>query len=237
MKEMNCIVGSAQTLIRDFNNNTNNVAADWIVARCFPEVDTVFDERLMDRMCILNALFRTRLSAMEIVTLEKRIKKSKIAAELRALPNAEPDQRINKALDILELFFSETEAPKHPYSFATKFLHWTTRKHFPIMDSRARSTLRELQECKSWNISKRDKLPKSWNNTDRLVEYKCINPREDYRRWLCVYSTLMAALTDDQKRQLHRFDQLPSPYAIEGGNSLLRIIDKYLYQRNGPPSS
>jgi hypothetical protein len=61
------------------------------------------------------------------------------------------------------------------YSFAAKFLHWTTHNHFPIVDSKARKRINSIQRQRG---------------IKRRVRRQADGKRnvDDYRRWVCFYS-------------------------------------------------
>lgn len=103
-----------------------------------------------------------------------------------------------------------------PYSFATKFLHWTTRCHFPIMDSRARAAINRLQR----NNAFRPRIP---SNTGDL------HWTEDYPRWVCFYSELIRSLSPGHRERLLTADLESQPEPVPCANSLLRVLDKAFY--------
>jgi hypothetical protein len=115
------------------------------------------------------------------------------------------------------------------YSFASKFLHWTTRRHFPIMDSRARVAIHYLQE--KTGAHGQGLIPEMWNGGNTRTALV------DYKKWITFSAQLIAYLPSafwqnlvqqDTSELRRNFNGL---YTILGGNHLLRVLDKYLFAK------
>lgn len=103
-----------------------------------------------------------------------------------------------------------------PYSFASKFLHWTTRRHFPIVDSRARGAISVLQR----RHGLRPLIPKATGD---------LPWPEDYPRWIAFYSDLIRSLAPGARKRLLDVDRDSQPEQDRQENSLLRVLDKVFY--------
>jgi len=109
-----------------------------------------------------------------------------------------------------------------PYSFATKFLHWTTRCHFPIMDSRARAAINRLQRSRGME----PRVPQSTGD---------LPWQEEYPRWITFYSELIGSLAADERERLLHADRDSQPAPDPCENSLLRVLDKVFYTLGSAP--
>ena len=133
-----------------------------------------------------------------------------------------PRTVIDAADKVLPIILEPGGGLRRNYSFATKFLHWVTRRHFPIVDSRARTAINGWPQGLL--------IPRQ-----ARVTSMAINPyTSDYRRWVTFYSELMNGLTPEQQSALVSAD-LESQSAASGPveNSLLRVLDKYFYREGG----
>ena len=96
------------------------------------------------------------------------------------------------------------------YSFATKFMHWCTKEHFPIMDSAARCAISRHEDRIASEFDPRD-------------PDHCLG---DYRWWIHFYAGLLRSFGEHAEAIV----QADSEKATMP-NSLLRILDKYFWMK------
>jgi hypothetical protein len=147
----------AAEAIRQFNRDPANLAADWLVSQCFPPLEKSRDpETIAERVVIIDGLWQTQLyrkpDVRTAIIRSLSGNWAKIWGALRTL-QAEGDLLCsrNAVLDaargLLGYVVRPEGAKKESYEFvfATKFFHWCTREHFPIIDLNARRGLRRIQ--------------------------------------------------------------------------------------------
>lgn len=221
---------------RRFNSSVTMAASEHLLAQHFGSVQaTLNPATVAERVVLLDGLWATQLfresGASDRIVRSLEAKAPQLIELLQPLrwDDLEANvQRVIEAADaampaILNHSPDSTERHRQFYSFASKFLHWTTRHHFPIVDSRARERINEIQ--RAHNVRGRVRSDVAAMNG---LEYG-----QEYRRWIHFYSDLIGGLVDQERETLLRADfdsQIPS-YRIK--NSLLRVLDKVLYAQGG----
>ena len=138
-----------------------------------------------------------------------------------------PDHVTAVAQQVLPVILNQSgnkgEKYRENYSFASKFFHWCTRRHFPIVDGNARKTINRWQN----ELGVR---PVVRSDTAAMGGLTYI---QEYGRWITFYSDLLHGLGANTAERLQRVDhdtQLPQ-YRVT--NSMLRILDKVFYVQGG----
>ena len=228
-------VDAAIIAIKQYNASSTLLTADSLLRQHFPTISASLDHSTMaERVVLLDALWATRLF-MESGSTERIIGSlithaAEIERVLLALPSnaLENDPHLVVAAAqrllpvILHLTADDGSKPRQNYSFATKFFHWVTRHHFPIVDSKARKCISEIQAYH--NAS---------NRVRKYPPYTDLSYLEEYPRWILFYSDLIAGLTLDVKERLLTADGESQPTSRRAQNSLLRILDKVFYIQGG----
>ncbi|MGC8552370.1 MAG: hypothetical protein ACP5O7_05830 [Phycisphaerae bacterium] len=217
-------VTNAVYYINKMNADTISMAEDRIVMRCFngPLTDLRNAESVADRIVAVDRLWRTNLSmdtGAVVKIAENIVQYADVLIELLGNLEADdlekrPSQIIQTAERVMPIIL-DASSRKH-YSFATKFFHWCTRVHFPIVDSYARTQIRIMQS--------KIKVPR-----ERLIP--SASHCGDYSKWVEFYSYLIKNLGHDKRELLFKADYRSQPGDCKISNSLLRILDKVFYMR------
>ena len=231
-------MGGAIKDIQKFKKRKDWLASDHLVAQDFANLqESLRQGTAVERVVLLDALFGTNLST-ELAAInriadnleENRDELEKRLGELG--PNdleEHPGLVIRAASQAIPLILERPEkTQKHHYSFATKFLHWSARVHFPVVDSKARTSVNRFQRS--------PKFASKVGNEDRVcASLPVVEKRaEDYGKWARFYSNLLNNLSPDDKRRLAEEDERSQKNTGSGffvKNSLLRILDKVFYMR------
>lgn len=214
-------IDKAERAIREFNEDKETLAMDRLVYRHFGAASSAAEQViLLDRLWGTQLFRRTGQVKRVIDCLEKG--EGRIAAACRSLRGdaleSVPAEVAAVAQRLLPIAMGHSgpdqpERPYTPYSFATKYLHWTTRCHFPIMDSRARLAICRL--------------------TQGHGDWPCIDKEspgpEDYPLWIEFYSRLLRSLDPQEREDLLAIDYDTQPRGEHCENSLLRVLDKVFY--------
>lgn len=213
--------------IRCFNGDRESIALDHIVVRCFADLDEGDDEGLIaERVVAIDKLWATQMFRRKGHTgkvIESILRHwATIMQATRSLSDDDlehrPEEVTATAIRLLPLVMGYDEPPRAPaylpYSFATKFLHWTTRWHFPIMDSRARNSIRTWHRDAGW---------------------PCPIPPEssgwptDYDNWIALCSELIRSTAMADRERLVRVDFDTQPQGTRCEHTFLRVLDKAFY--------
>jgi hypothetical protein len=139
-----------------------------------------------------------------------------------ALENS-PELIWGVASRIMPHILNHTPNCRENYSFATKFFHWSTRHHFPIVDSRARGAINAMQ-CEH------EVRPCIWKSAVGIPKGKYI---EEYKRWIQFYSDLIRSISAEDRKRLIEADVSSQLSKSPTKNTLLRILDKVFYYKGG----
>jgi hypothetical protein len=124
-------------------------------------------------------------------------------------------QVIEPACDLLVDLLGRPNGSTH-FAFATKLMLWLTDK--PAFDSRLRTTI--------LNLTGEDLQPKS-NDRDEL--------RKKYAHLICLYNGWLTEIrTRNQEDELIEYDWTTQPDFLRCRNTVVRIVDKYLWLRGTP---
>jgi len=222
--------------IRRLNSSATMAASEHLLDHHFPSVEAALEPTtIAERVVLLDGLWATQLfreSGASDLIVNNIAKHAKQLIEiLHALPvNAlenKPEMVVAAASVGLPVILNHTSSSagsfRQNYSFATKFFHWVTREHFPIVDKRARNRINAIQ--RSHNAPNRIR-----SDTAAMGG---LTYAAEYPRWITFYSDLIVGLVPRDRERLLREDhdsQIPS-YRIK--NSLLRILDKVFYTQGG----
>ena len=127
----------------------------------------------------------------------------------------QPERVVGAAEELLPLF----SADRTYYVFATKFLHWCARDHFPMVDSNARRAINSFQTRWHPRPKRKDLIAKMTPSGEdaRL---------RDYGKVVRFYGGLIRGLSKPQQDSLSEADA-----TCGVSNSLLRILDKYFWMK------
>lgn len=223
----------AEQAIRRCNGSTEFRAADRLMHTHFPSPEAALDAAsIAERVVLINGVWATQMfwkqGLAERVIGTLRSGADRFLEVCRSLDPAALETspaRVVEAARVampIALGLTDADGSGGPYSFATKFLHWTTRCHFPIMDSRARAAINCLQRA-------RDMEPRVPQSTGDLPW------QEDYPRWIAFYSQLIGSLAPRDRERLMRADRDSQPEPDPCENSLLRVLDKAFYALGSAP--
>lgn len=213
------------------------MAADRLLHRHFRGIgESLERDSIAEKVVLLDGLWGTRLfmergAADRIVAnLEKEA--GRLAELLCSLAVDDLERRPGEVVRVAQAALpvilvqvrGQREAYRQNYSFATKFWHWVTKHHFPIVDSRARQQVNALQV-------EMGVLPRVRSSTAAMGGLTYV---EEYARWVSFFSDLVAGLSGVDRDRLLRADhdsqpRRPSPPR----NSLLRVLDKAFYTEGG----
>ena len=229
-------VDGAIESIHKLNSSTTMLASERLLDQHFRSLpDTLAPTTVAERVVLLDALWGTRLymdsgSTDRIVTSLAGSAAMLIDSLSRLGPDTlveEPECVIAAVVRVFPVILSQgggsDDGFRQNYSFASKFFHWATRVHFPIVDKWARARINEIQRERAVKQIVR-------SSTAAMAGLTYI---DEYSRWIWFYSDLINDLPQSDR---HRFlredcDSQPPTYRIK--NSLLRILDKVFYVQGG----
>lgn len=224
-------IPDAVEAIRAYNQNESLQAADFLLHTSFSSPSAALDPSTMVmRIVLLDGLWATQLFREQGAAQGiSRSLAATAASMLDAIYGLAPDElevnpgRVHEAASQLlpTILHHSNDGKRHRlnYSFASKFLHWTSPRHFPIMDSKARKTINRLQRARGEK-----------NRVPAMATGSCV---DDYGRWLWFYSDAIRSLSDQDRSALIEADQASLLPAYRVENTLLRILDKGFYTRGG----
>ena len=225
---------AAIAAIKALNNSVAGVAADRLLNFHFPSVEQALaPETVAERVVLLDSLWGTRLfvesGAADLIATNLAKNSARLIATLHNLGpddlERKPDKVYRAAKEALPTILDHTPGAKYRqnYSFAAKFFHWCTRRHFPIVDRNARKVINR------WQNALRVR-PVVRSDTAAMSGLTYI---QEYQRWIDFYGDLIAGLSTAARKRLIRvdFDSQPKHYRVK--NSLLRILDKVFYYQGG----
>lgn len=221
--------------IRLLNGDVTLMASDFVLSQCFPIGEFHFDHRSKSNQVILvdklwNAGLRYAPDAATTIAEQLVIHAQDIHANLANLQLDDLRNDPNNIYEAVEQVFPivlET-TDRQNYVFTTKFFHWCTRIHFPIVDVNARDAVSRLQREEG-----------DWAE-DQIVQNIDDNPNlstvEKYRGWIDYYNRLLNQLSQNDCERLLKVDkesQRETCPSLTITNSLLRILDKVFYMNRG----
>ncbi|KAA0217202.1 MAG: hypothetical protein EDM82_00060 [Cyanobacteria bacterium CYA] len=221
----------AEHAIRIGNASIEFRAADRLLHQHFSSAEAALDATsIAERVVLLDGVWATQMfrrPGQVSRVIEKLTERAGVVrAALRSLGpeslEARPTDIIEAARICLPITMGAVDASPAggPYSFASKFLHWSTRCHFPIMDSRARSAINRMQRT----CGIRPRVPSASGD---------LHWTQDYPRWVFFYSELIGNLSPRQRERLLTADLETQPEPVPCANSLLRVLDKVFYTLGG----
>lgn len=226
--DLNRVLGA----VRRYNSSAALVATDFLLYQHFSGVRRSLDAgTVAQRVVLLDGLWATRLF-MEAGTSDRIVTslvehRRTLIRRLEGLPSdgleSQPEKVVDAARTALPVILTHSTRRKvryrQNYSFATKFFHWTTREHFPIVDSRTRRYINRLQRDAG-------ALGRVRGSTAFMAGLSYV---AEYERWVRFYSDLIFGLAKSDRRALLRADYDSQPRGSRMHNSLLRVLDKAFY--------
>ena len=227
----------AKRAIAQYNSSQTLLASDRLMHIHFASIaGSLATDTIAERVVLLDGLWATRLF-MESGSADRIVKSlqhhaSKIVEQLQTLAvdalESDPSLVVEAASNVLPAILSPAlqvsdQKYRQNYSFATKFFHWTSRHHFPIVDSRARSFIHGLQQTGGMKPCVRKNMT-SMNGISYVKEYG---------RWVCFYSEAIRSLRHAERIALLDIDLSTQPKPTAVKNSLLRVLDKVFYTLGG----
>ena len=223
----------AEKILRGVNAKRMFLVEDYAVANVFRQLMTTRSAEFLPAcVVILDALWKTRMYEIETEreavcrSLEKHW--SMILQTLDGMKEFDigsvPTGVFSSAQDLFPLILQAEGRLKRNYSFCTKFFHWTTRVHFPIVDAFSRKSVNRLQV-------------ESGDGKDAIKADATTSPAgnyvDEYFLWVTFYSGLMNSIpaTDGERLVKADYDSQGLPERME--NTLLRALDKILYASKG----
>ena len=225
-------IEKAVRIITDMNKSHAVAAGDWLLHKAFPNLEKALEPKtIAERVVLIDGLWRTNLTkedgaadrVIKNIVSQRDFLKSQLAGLHTCVlkDNHECVWEVAKAVlpVVLEQPSDSPSNHRENFSFATKFFHWCTRNHFPIVDNNARRRISELQERMGARKGIKANSPGKGKRLD------------EYRLWIEFYNDLIRSLGPDDHRKLERadYDSLPRQFRFK--NSLLRILDKYFWWR------
>jgi hypothetical protein len=187
------------------------------------------------QVVLLDSLWGTRLyierGASDRIASNLATQSGKVIRALESLAKDDllkrPEHVIQMAQQVLPVVLNQAgdngQKYRENYSFASKFFHWCTRRHFPIVDGNARRTINRWQQ-------QLGAQPRVRSSTAAMQGLTYV---EEYRRWVMFYSDLLYSLGTEDSEQLRRADRDSQVRQYRVENSLLRILDKVFYVQGG----
>jgi hypothetical protein len=221
----------AKASIQQFNQSPAFCATDVLLDRHFKDRVTALDpQMIVERVVLLDGLYATKVyverGAQDGIANRLAKASARLITEFQSLDEGalehRPQDVVRASRDALSVILkgADDEKVRQNYSFATKFFHWVTRHHFPIMDSNARKAARGIQERAYGSLAR----------ADVVGQYPQAPYDDDYCRWIYFCSDLISGMPDVDREALCRTDYDSQHPSYRMSHSLLRILDKVLYQ-------
>lgn len=220
------------------SNSSELLAGDYLLKNHFPDnFMEIKPNNLPVLIVLLDGLWGTQLfrDPGVIETMVSKLSEQwpticKVLSGLGENALAEEPRKVYEAATkIFPIILNKNFGHKQHYSFTTKFFHWCTRNHFPIVDSRARKSINCIQ--RNHGI-RRGLVLKTTEEMGGLTYI------EEYKRWIDFYRDLLNSLSRAECDRLLAADkesQEDTNAALAIKNTLLRVLDKKFYQ-NGRKS-
>jgi len=124
---------------------------------------------------------------------------------------------------LLPRFLKAPNARRTNYSFASKFLHWCCPSSLPIVDTMSVKKMNQIiGNGTIW-------VPRPGSTT---TENKCL---DSYERVIEFYNEALAQLADAERADLVKHDFESQPQGFQRPNTVVRILDKYLWMEVKQP--
>jgi len=219
--------------IRNFNSGEPFLACDYSLKEYFrDDFKEIKPDSLSILVVLVDGLWGTQLfrdpRVTEMMVSELKDHWPKVCKVLSDLGENDlkenPEKAYKAAREIFPIILNNNEGHQQHYSFTTKFFHWCTNGHFPIVDSRTRQSINRLQ--REHGISRGLVLSSTAEMGNRTY-------LDEYGRWVYFYSDLLRSLSKEDCEKLLAEDeksQNETNPSLTIKNTLLRVLDKIFYQ-------
>ena len=219
--------------VGELNQDAKLLHTDFILDRMFPAYGKPLEpNKLGSIVSTLDRQMATQLfwqaGALESITsnLEKNVQgMNRQLARLGPHDfRQDPDKVYSLATELFPIILDLGKHHNQNYSFTTKFFHWCTRQHFPIVDKHSRRAISNLQSSEGVDSKTRIKI-----SGDNAMTYI-----EEYRKWVDFYSSLLNSLSDHDSNELLETDissQRRTAEHLMVNSSILRVLDKYFFMK------
>jgi len=217
-----------------FNANGQNLAGEVMAKRIFAHAGPTGAPSLV---VAVNALMGAQASQRDQALIAESLEChwDRIVGGLAALPadvvDNDPDALCELSEGLLPLLVNVEGQDARTYVLATKLLHWLSQGRAPIVDGWSRTKALGLQQAWDGELVEGTRILPDWRNDGTGMG------ANDYARWIRFYSALANGLGFTEKQGLLQHDWRTQGHARErwrARNTLVRIIDKYLWWR--PPN-
>jgi len=229
-------IDAATAAIANMNSSPSMVASDRLLAHHFPDIKTALhSDTIAERVILVDALWGTRLfmenGASDRIARNLGEASGRLVELLSGLSpddlTGQPERVSALAKEVLPVILvqepGDPDKYRENYSFATKFFHWCTRHHFPIVDRWARKRIN------AWQVALRVR-PRVRSDTAAMQD---LSYTREYERWINFYSDLIFGLGPDNRERLVKADYDSQPASYRVTNSSLRVLDKVFYWQGG----
>ncbi len=229
-------VDKALRAIRAYNGSPCAQAGEHLLDVAFADFHMALaPDGVHKQVVLLDSLWGTRLymerGASDRIAASLAAQSESLVQALELLAGDDllerPDHVTAVAQQVLPVILTQAglngEKYRENYSFASKFFHWCTRRHFPIVDGNARKTINRWQ-------NRLGVRPIVRSDTAAMNGLTYV---QEYGRWITFYSDLLSCMANEDTEKLRRvdYDSQSPPYRVE--NSMLRILDKVFYTLGG----
>jgi len=221
-------VQAAKKAICRFNRAPSFVATDCVLDKFFPiKGRPTHASEIAVYVVLIDGLWATQLyrdkGAADKIAKALVDNWPSLAREPRRLKpddlERRPQQVYQAAKPLLDVVFNRTRTRTKHYSFATKFLHWMTRVHFPPVDRNARIAINWFQGQQACPRALR--INKCQPHADGYVA--------EYEKWIIFYYDLLNSIDRTDRKILLDVDRSSQPDQVRVGNSILRVLDKVFF--------
>jgi len=220
-------LAKAKEAIKEFNSEYETMVSDYLVYQHFLKIKHTFDPEIVGAGAILlDKLWNTNIQYsgdMKKICRALGEKCSFIEGELKKLNENDLKDHPEKIMDVASKVFPVilNGKKKRHYSFTTKFFHWCSPQHFPMVDLKARKAIRSFQ--KEQLIAKQNLIRNQESFDD------CDDCLDDYEDWVYFYSNLLRGISEDDEELLKQADRKSKYPGLVVQHSLLRILDKVFW--------
>ena len=226
----------ARAAVAGFNGNLQYLAGEVMARRIFAQAQPAHAASLV---VSVNALMGAQASQNDQALIAESLQGNwdTIVDRLWALPpdvlDNHPDALCELSQEVLPPLVNVDRQNRRDYVLATKLLHWLSRGRTPIVDGLARNKVRALQAAWDGDPVEVTRILPCWEEDG--TDFGGI----DYARWVRFYSALVNGLDLTNKQDLLQHDWDTQRHALQGHapqdwtarNTLVRVIDKYLWYR------
>ena len=199
-------------------NNLNYIVTDHLVKTQFTNLRQGGRGYIAGTVLLLDNCFSTNLPKVDAGEIIQSLEEKWFGIEC-AFGNLQNNPQIIQEVANYILPMILNPGTQNNYSFATKFLHWCTGKHFPIIDSRSRIAIRELTGNNILGQNNPDNLEEILNEYTNLINFSshCLEEND----W---FGDDLVAFDLQQQTQFMNLAMCNTP---------LRILDKYFFITGG----